>query len=139
MYRKSLKSNRRQKNIVKKDKSIVILRLPVAHSELNAIDLIWANVMGEVARKNKMFKMKDVKMLMEKALASFTVEEWVNAIKHTEKVEEEYWRMDFLHKMPTTLPLIIRVDPHEDSETEPEFDEDDLNETVNQQSNLRNH
>ena len=65
--------------------------------------------------------MKDVKMLIEKPLAKVTVEEWANAIKHTEKVEEEYRRMDFLHKMPTTSPLIIRVDPQEDSETEPEF------------------
>ena len=135
MYRNCLKSNRQQKNTVKKNKSIVILRLPVAHSELIAIELIWANVKGEVAKKNKTFKMKDVKMLMEKALASATVEEWVNAIKHTEKVEKEYWRMDFLHKMPTTLPLIIRADPHKDSETEPKFDEDDLRETVNKQSN----
>ena len=119
----------------KNDKSIVFLRLPVAHSELNAIELIWANVKGEVTRKNKTFKMKDVKMLMEKALANVEVEEWVNAIKQTEKVEEKYWRMDFLLKMPITLSLIIRVDPHEDSETEPEFDEDDLNETVNEQSN----
>ena len=43
---------------------------------------------------------------------------------------------DFYTKYP---PLIIRVDPHEDSETELEFDEDDLNETVNEQSNRRNH
>ena len=65
---------------------------------------------------------------MEKALANVTVEEWVNAKKSI--VE---WI--FLHKMPTVPPLIIRVDPHEDSETEPEFDEDSLNETVNEQSN----
>ena len=70
---------------------------------------------------------------MDKALANVTVEKWVNAIKLTEKVEEEYCRMDFLHKMPSTPPLIIRVDAHEDSETNPEFDEDDLNETVNEQ------
>ena len=67
-------------------------------------------------------------MLMEKALANVTVEEWVNTKK-------SIVLMDFLHKMPTTPPLIIRVDLHEDSETEPEFDEDDLNETVNEQSN----
>ena len=108
------------KNTVK-NKSIVILQLPVAHLELNAVKLIQANVKGEVAWKNKTFKMKDVKMLIEKALAKVTVKEWANAIKHTEKVEEEYWRMDFLHKMPTTPPLIIRVDPQEDSETKPEF------------------
>ena len=44
---------------------------------------------------NKAFKMKDIKMLIEKALANVTVEEWVNAFRHTEKVEKEYWRMDF--------------------------------------------
>ena len=94
---------------------------------------------GGGSEEEQNVQVKDVKMLMEKALANVTVEEWVNTIKHTEKVEEEYWRMDFLYKMPTTLPLIIRVDPHEDSETEPEFNEDDLNETVNEQSNWRNH
>ena len=99
----------------------MILQLPVAHLELNVVKLIKANVKGEVAWKNKTFNMKDVKMLIEKALAKFTVEEWENGIKHTEKVEEEYWRMVFLHKMPTTPPLIINVDPQEDSETEPEF------------------
>ena len=56
---------------------------------------------------------------MEKALANVTVEEWVNAKKSI--VEWIFFR-----KMPTTPPLITRVDPHEDSETEPEFDEDDL-------------
>ena len=92
----------------------MILQLPV-----------WG---GGGAWKNKMFKMKDIKMLMEKALANVTVEELVNAKKSI--VE---WI--FLHKMPTVTPLIIRVDPHDDSETEPEFDEDGLNKTVNEQSN----
>ena len=68
-------------------------------------------------------------------MANITVEKWANAINHTEKVGERYWRMDFLDKMPTTTPLIVRVDPREDSETEPESDEDYLNETVNEQSN----
>ena len=68
-----------------------MLRLPVAHLELNAIELIWENVSRGVARKNKTFKMKDVKMLKEKALANVTV-------------EEEYWRIDFFGtKCP--LPL----------------------------------
>ena len=70
-------------------------------TEHNRVDM--GKCQGEVARKNKMFKMKDVKMLMEKALANITVEEWVNAIKHTEKGEEEYQRMDFCTKCP--LPL----------------------------------
>ena len=43
--------------------------------------------------------------------------------------------MDFLHKMHTTPPLIIRVDPQEHSETEPEFDKDGLNEIINNNQN----
>ena len=34
-------------------KCIVILRLPVGHSELNPIELIWAKVKIEVAKKKK--------------------------------------------------------------------------------------
>ena len=88
-------------------------------------------------RKNKTFKMKDVKMLVEKALANITMEEWVNAINtHTHrKLKKSIGEWIFLHKMPTNPPLIIRVDSHQDSETEPEFDEDDSSETVNEQSN----
>ena len=122
MYRKCLKSNGQQKNTVKKKKKInrnPIITCCAFGTECNRV------VRGEVAMKNKTFKMKDVKMLMEKALANVTVEERVNAIKHTKKIEKECWRMEFLGKMPTTPPLIIRVDSHEDSETQPEFDKDD--------------
>ena len=67
MYRKCLKSNRQKKNTAKKNnKSMVILRLPVAHLEMNTVELIWANVKGEVVRKNKTLKMKDVKRRWKK-------------------------------------------------------------------------
>ena len=41
-------------------KDIKILRLPVGHSELNAVKLIWAQVKTEVAKKNTTFKIADV-------------------------------------------------------------------------------
>ena len=47
------------------NRTVTVLRLPAAHSELNAIELIWALCEGEVARKNTTFKMADVKRLME--------------------------------------------------------------------------
>ena len=77
------------------NKSIVILGLPVARSELNEIELIQANVQEEVARKNETLKMKDVKILMEK---SWQTLQWKNGCTGE-------WI--FLHRMPTVPPLII--------------------------------
>ena len=43
------------------------LRLPPYHADLNAIELIWGDVKGYVARKNLSFKFNDVKCLVEEA------------------------------------------------------------------------
>ncbi|KAJ4431369.1 hypothetical protein ANN_19966 [Periplaneta americana] len=45
-----------------------VVRLPPYHCQYNPIELIWATVKGEVAEKNKTFKIKDVRMLLEEAL-----------------------------------------------------------------------
>ena len=42
-------------------KEIKILWLPVGHSEVNPIELIWAEVKSDVARKNTTFKIAYVK------------------------------------------------------------------------------
>ncbi len=46
----------------------VILRSPVRHCELNAIELIWAQVKGYVAERNTTYKIADVQRLYEEAL-----------------------------------------------------------------------
>ena len=43
-----------------KGKDIKVVRLPDAHSELNPIELIWAQIKGYVAANNTTFKIKDV-------------------------------------------------------------------------------
>ena len=45
-----------------------VLRLPPYHADLNAIELIWANMKGYVARHNLSFKMIDVKTHIENAI-----------------------------------------------------------------------
>ena len=57
-------------------KDIKILRLPVGHSELNPIELIWVQVKSEVARKNTSFKIADVKCSMSNALQGVTRLNW---------------------------------------------------------------
>ena len=70
-----------------KGKNIKVLRLPVAHSELNPIELIWAQIKGYVAANNTTFKIKDVKKLAEEAFTKVTDRNWMQAVKHTLKVE----------------------------------------------------
>ena len=57
-------------------RDIKILRLPDGHSELSSIELLWAQVKSEVARKNTTFKIVDVKCLMNNALQGATRLNW---------------------------------------------------------------
>ena len=73
------------------DCDIKVIRLPVAHSELIAIELIWAHIKGEVGRKNTTFKMSDVNILIEVALENTKPSTWMKAVHHVEEVKKESW------------------------------------------------
>ena len=77
-----------------KEKGVTVLRLPPYHCELNPIELIWAQVKGYVAGKNKKFKLSEIKLLLPEALATITPERWQSCIKHVEEVEEKMRRLD---------------------------------------------
>ena len=62
---------------------ILILRVSVGHSELNPIELIWAQVKSEVTRKNTNFKIKDVLVLVCEALKNVKKENWVKFSNRT--------------------------------------------------------
>lgn len=72
-----------------KQQNKIVLRLPPYHCELNPIELIWAQVKGDVARNNRTFKLSDVKVLFHNALSKVTEQNWKNAIDHTKKIEKE--------------------------------------------------
>ncbi|XP_056639352.1 uncharacterized protein LOC130446867 [Diorhabda sublineata] len=57
---------------VARNRQIKIIRFPPHQYELNLIELIWAQVKGEVARKNTTFKLLDVRILLNKALRVVT-------------------------------------------------------------------
>ncbi|KAE9522593.1 hypothetical protein AGLY_017015 [Aphis glycines] len=49
-----------------------VIHLPTYHCQYNAIELIWAQVKGQVARKNNTFKMADIERLTREALDAVT-------------------------------------------------------------------
>ena len=66
------------------------LRLPVYHTDLNAIELVWAQVKGYVARQNSSFKSACMMQLIENGLQSVTSDQWKSCCEHVCYVEEKY-------------------------------------------------
>jgi transposase len=100
-----------------------VVRLPPYHCQYNPIELIWAQVKGEVAARNKTFKIKDVRKLLEEALCRVTVDNWKKCVEHAEKLQEE----DFVKegvRDDTIQELIINL--REDSDSSYSESEDEL-------------
>ena len=107
-----------QKFSAEKGKDIHILRLPIDHSELNPIELVWAQVKSEAARKNVTFKIKDVQILVNQALENVTPAKWAKVEKHSIRVEKEFWKIDSNGRDITERFII---DLSDDSDTELDF------------------
>ena len=105
-----------------------ILRLPVAHPELNPIELAWSVVKGYVAKNNKKFTLKEIETLVPEGIKAVTPALWKKFCEHTEKVEDEYWERDGLVE-DVVEEIMINVGDDSDDESsdeEVEPDEDDL-------------
>lgn len=99
-----------------KNRQITVLRLPPYHCELNPIELVWAQVKGEVARNNTTFKLNDVKVLLTNSLERVTADKWQSCINHVLKEEAKMWELDDLIDI-TIEPIIINIGS-EDSSSE---------------------
>ncbi|XP_050300612.1 uncharacterized protein LOC126739128 [Anthonomus grandis grandis] len=91
-----------------------VLRLPPYHCELNPIELIWAQIKGEVARKNFTFKFADLKPLFDQAVQNVSPQNWKNAVAHIIKEEERMWTLDDLMEIQVK-PLMINVGEDDDT------------------------
>lgn len=67
-----------------------VLRLPPYHPELNAIELIWADVKNWVASNNVTFKIADVEVLARQKFQNITVEDWIKKCEHTKNYEKTF-------------------------------------------------
>ena len=105
-----------------------VLRLPVAHPELNPIELAWSVVKGYVAKHNKKFTLKEIEELVPQGISQVTPQMWKKFCDHTVKVEEEYWKKDGLVE-DIVEEILITVGEDDDSDTseeELEPDNDDV-------------
>lgn len=99
-----------------------LVRLPPRHCMYNPIELVWAQVKGEVASENTTFRIDDVEKLMHKAIDAVTKSDWEKCVKHAEKLQEtdhekECFRDDLME------PIISTIDP-DDSNCSSEEEDD---------------
>ena len=72
-----------------------VLCLPIAHCELNPIELIWAQVKGYAARNNKYFTMAEALKLSYDGIDAVTAENWEACVRHVvDKVERDFCEKD---------------------------------------------
>lgn len=72
---------------------IKVLFLPVAHPELNPIELVWSSIKRHVSSNNVHFRLTEVERLTKEKIATFTSEEIKKFTLHAIKEEEEYRKM----------------------------------------------
>lgn len=95
-----------------------VVRLPPYHPELNPIELIWAKVKGNVAKRNVTFKLEDVRKITEEEFSHVTVEAWQNCCEHVKKIEKQY--IEHEHFVDVQTEEVI-INLGEDSETDSDF------------------
>lgn len=109
-------------------KRVRLVWLPVAHCELNAIELIWANVKGFVAGQNKTFNVNNVLDLFKQGLRRIDDKTWKAAVSHVKKIEDHYREKHHVLDMAIE-PLVIRVRPQDDDSSASDADEDNSDES----------
>lgn len=102
-----------------------VVRLPPYHCQYNPIELIWAQVKGEVAKKNSTFKMADVEVLVNNALDAITKEAWAKCGEHCNKLQDEDFVKEGLRD-EILEPIILTINPDDSSTDEDENDDDEL-------------
>lgn len=107
------------------EKGHEVIRLPPYHCQYNAIELIWAQVKGQVAKKNNTFKMVDIERLTHEALDAVTKEDWENCVRHAEKIQDSDNRKEILRD---TLiePVVLTILPDDSDCSDEESDIEQL-------------
>lgn len=67
-----------------------VLRLPPYHPELNAIELVWAEVKNWVAANNVTFKFKEVEELARKKFDTITAADWTKKCENVHNYEKNF-------------------------------------------------
>ncbi|XP_050065840.1 uncharacterized protein LOC126554876 [Aphis gossypii] len=93
------------------EKGHEVIRLLPYHCQYNAIELIWDQVKGQVAKKkNNTFKMVDIERLIREALDAVTKEDWENCVSHAEEIQDSDNRKEILRRLNETKILRVETD-----------------------------
>jgi len=84
-----------------KKHNLKILYLPVAHPELNPIEMIWAMLKEEVKKKNTKYSLADVEKFANEFFDTYDESEWKKCIDHVKKIEDEY--LEVADEIPVAL------------------------------------
>lgn len=76
------------------EKGHTVIRIPPKHSDLNAIEFIWAHIKEKVNAENKTFNLDLVESLTQCAVVTITSENWETAVKQTAKNIELAWKKE---------------------------------------------
>ena len=75
---------------IAKKYGVEILILPVAHPELNPIEMVWSEIKRKCAQKNLNFKLKEVEQIARQEMANMTAEKFAAYESHSIARENEY-------------------------------------------------
>ena len=101
-----------------------VVRLPVAHCELNPIEMAWSQMKGYIKTHNTLFTLSEIERLTHTAFDVVTPTRWKSLVAHVQnKTEDHYWEIDGL-QLDLVEEFIISTEG--DSDSEQESDEDDL-------------
>ena len=104
-------------DIIAETNGHVVLRTPVAHCELNPIELVWSKVKGYLRVNNTSFNLADLESLVPAAFHSVSQEMWRHFCTHAIKEEEKFWEKDCLLEDAIDEFLIeLNVDDDEEDE-----------------------
>jgi transposase len=97
---------------------IKILLLPIAHPQLNPIEMVWSWVKVEVGKRNKSFTMTSVKNETIKRVGEINATQWNAACNKSDAVAVEYMEVDDIEEDSD--------DDHEESDVQDDEDDDSL-------------
>ena len=105
-----------------------VIRLPVAHCELNPIELAWAHVKEHVRTKNKQYTMAEIEQLTPAGISAVTPDLWKKYVEHVRIIEDKYFEQDGLIEdvVEDCLEQFGREDSDDDdSDIDSDIDDDD--------------
>ena len=74
-----------------------VVRLPVAHCELNPIEMAWSQMKHYIKTHNLKFTLSEMEWLTHIAFTTVTPDHWKSLLAHVkEKVVHHYWEADGL-------------------------------------------